>query len=308
MTDGIETPYFYLSYARSDPPTGNPDGGSYQALDSVAEPDYADNGLCALLRLRPYHDLYQDVVDRMGAQIVEIAERDPIEPVEPEKVGDIEMAPSAFPASRPLPVFFIQVAAPTTANAPDSREPEAYGDQAADWRPFVAEQELPLAEYARQITERFDFDVRVSAIGRAGDLSGRRPGIMVIDPAFIADEPGRAEFAAAAKLPRWVLPLVVVDRPNDTRTRKLADDVLDMLIEARTLPTETARRAARGVESLDAFLSIVPALVAEAGKQYLKHRNSRVLSPRPVRRPRLGSQMGPDTPAAAQDPYEGRDA
>ena len=49
----------------------------------------------------------------MGAQIVEIAERDPIDPVEPEMVGDIEKAPSAFAAARrQLPVFFIQVAAP----------------------------------------------------------------------------------------------------------------------------------------------------------------------------------------------------
>ena len=34
----------------------------------------------------------------MGAQIAEIAERDFIEPVEPEEVGDIEKTPSAFPA------------------------------------------------------------------------------------------------------------------------------------------------------------------------------------------------------------------
>lgn len=155
----------------------------------MIEPDYADNGLCALLRLQPYHDLYQAVVDQMGEQIVEMAERDPIEPVEPDKVGDIEKAPSAFPAARPLPVFFIQVAAPTTANAPEDRDLRAYGDNPADWRPF-AEQTLSLAEYARQVTERFDFDVRLSEIGLAGDLAGRRPGIIVIDPSFIADEAG----------------------------------------------------------------------------------------------------------------------
>src|ERR1700689_615287 len=129
--------------------------GLREALDSDTEPDYADNGLWALLRLQPYHDLYQAVVDRMGAQIVEIAERDPIEPVEPEQVGDIEKAPSAFPSERRLPVFRIEVAAPTTASAPESSDPRAYGDFPSDWRPF-AEQELSLAEYARLVTERFD--------------------------------------------------------------------------------------------------------------------------------------------------------
>jgi FxsC-like protein len=276
--------------------------GLREAVDSVTEPDYADNGLCALLKLRPYHDLYREVVDRMGAQIVEIAERDPIEPVEPDKVGDIERTPSAFPAARRLPVFFIQVAAPTAANAPEVRDVRAYGATPADWRPF-AEQKLSLAEYARQVTERFDFDVRVNEIGLAGDLAGRRPGIIVIDPLFIADEAGRASLAAvAAKLPRWVLPLVVVDQRKDGRTRKLADGVFDILTKSRPLPTESARRAARGVESLDAFVSIVPVLVAEAGKQYLRDRSSRVLSPSPARRPRLGQPEGPAGPAAAQDP------
>jgi FxsC-like protein len=276
--------------------------GLRKALDSATEPDYADNGLCALLRLKPYHELYQEMVDRMGAQIVEIAERDPIEPVEPDKVGDIEKAPSAFPAARPLPVFSIQVAAPTTASAPRELDLRVYGDNSADWRPF-ADQELSLAEYARQVTERFDFDVRVSQIGQAGDLVGRRPGIIVIDPSFIADEAGRTSLAAvAAKLPRWVMPLVVVNQPEDERTRKLADDVFDILTKTRPLPTETARRAARGVESLDAFVSIVPVLVAEAGKQYLRQRGTPVKSPPSAPRPRLGQPESPAAPAAAQDP------
>jgi FxsC-like protein len=271
-------------------------GGKYppgldQALESVAEPDYADYGLCALLRLKPYHDLYRAVVDRMGAQIVEIAERDPIEAVNPEEVGDIEKAQSAFPADRPLPVFSIQVAAPTADRAVAGRDLRVYGNSAADWRPFDG-QELPLAEYARQVTERFDFDVRVTDIGPGGGRSVARPGIVVIDPEFIVDEPGRAALAAAAaKLPSWVLPVVVVDRPDDARTRALAQGVFDILTKAGALPTESARRAAGGVDSLDAFVSIVPVLVAEAGKQYLRRQ---LPSPPAARRPRLGQRDVPD--------------
>jgi hypothetical protein len=37
------------------------------------------------------------------------------------------------------------------------RSSGAYGDTALLWRPFPG-QELPLAEYARQIVERFDFN------------------------------------------------------------------------------------------------------------------------------------------------------
>jgi FxsC-like protein len=273
-----------------------------EAMDSsVTERDYADNGLRALLKLKSYHALYQVVVDRMGAQIVEIAERDPIEPVEPEVVGDIEDAPSAFPADRPLPVFSIEIAAPTTAGAPADASQitdlPTYGDTPEDWRPFPG-QELPLAEYARQLIRRFDFEARVEDFGAEADPAGRRPGIIVIDPAFIAEETGLAALQTVADtLPRWVLPLVVV-APNDEPTRNLATRVLDILPKARALTTDSLDRASRGVKSLDEFVAIVPVLVAEAERQYFRNRSSRASSPGSPRRPRLGRTEGPDAPTA----------
>ena len=272
------------------------------ALDSsVTEPDYADNGLRALLKLQSYQGLYQVVVDRMGAQIVEIAEHDPIEPVEPEKVGDIEKALSAFPADRRLPVFNIEVAVRTPASAAESRDPQAYGDTPEEWRPFPG-QELPLAEYARQLIKRFDFDVRVAPLGAEASPIRRRPGIIVIDPAFIVYEAGLAALrAVASTLPRWVLPLVVV-APDDEPTAKLAARVLDILPKATALPAEWSGRVAHGVKSLDEFVSIVPVLVAEAERQYFRHRSSRSPVPGSPSRPRLGKVEGPDAATAAQDP------
>lgn len=258
------------------------------ALDSGAtEPDYADNGLRALQKLQSYHDLYRVVVDRMGAQIVEIAEQDPIDPVEPEKVGDIEQAPSAFPVDRPLPVFNIEVA--------------GAGPAGQEWRPF-ADQKLPLAEYARQLISRFDFDVRVTAWEADASLTRRRPGIIVIDTAIIADRTGRIALeAVASTLPRWVLPLVVV-APDDEPTRELAARVIDILPTAKALPGQWSRRAADGVKSLDEFVSLVPVLVAESERQYFRHRSSRAPLPGAPGRPRLGRAEGPDTAAAEQDP------
>lgn len=273
-----------------------------EALDSgVTEPDYADNGLRALLKLKPYHALYRAVVDRMAAQIVELAEHDPIDPVEPEQVGDIEKAPSAFPADRRPPVFNVEVAVPTEVIAGRRRDPRAYGGAPQDWRPFPG-QELPLAEYARQLIKRFDFDVRVAPVGADLDRVRTRPGIIVIDPAFILHEAGQAALRAiASTLPRWVVPLVVV-APDDEPTRKLAARVLDILPKATALPTEWSGRASRGVTSLDEFVSIVPVLVAEAERQYFRHRSNRAPVPGSSGRPRLGRAEGPDAAAAAQDP------
>ena len=272
------------------------------ALESgTTEPDYADNGLRALLKLRSYRDLYEAVVDRMGAQIVEIAEQDPIEPVEPERVGDIEKAPSAFPADRPLPVFHIEVAVPASASAGQGDDSRGYGETPEDWRPFSG-QKLPLAEYARQLIKRFDFDVRVTALQAETGFARRRPGIIVIDPAFLFSEDGRAALRAVARtLPRWVLPLVVA-APDDEATRELAARVIDILPSAAALPAQWSGRAAHGVKSLDEFVSLVPVLVAEAERQYFRHRSSRSPMPGSPSRPRLGRPEGPDAATAAQDP------
>jgi FxsC-like protein len=283
------------------PLAGVPDPpGLREALArDVTVPDYAGNGLRALLKLRSYHESYRAVLNRLATQIVALAERDPIEPVEPSKVGDIEKAPSAFPATRPLPVFNVEVAAPTAVNAPRGRYLPSYGETPALWRPFPGQQ-LPLAEYARQLIERFDFDVRVAAVSAAADPAARRPGIIVIDPAFIADEAGRGTLrAVASALPRWVLPLVVV-APDDEPTRELRAGVLDILTKAKALTTEWSAPAARGVTSLRKFVEMVPVLVAEAERQYFRYRRPPL--PRSAERPRLGRIDGPEGPGAVPNP------
>lgn len=278
----------------------DPPGLREAMVPGVTESDYADNGMRALLKLRSYHGSYRAVVNRLAVQIVELAERDPIEPVEPSRVGDIEEAPSEFPASRPLPIFIIEVAAPSAANAPEGPDPLSYGESPEQWRPFSG-QKLPLAEYARQLTERFDFDVRVGEVGMTANPAARRPGIIVIDPAFIADEAGRSALGAVARtLPPWVLPLVVV-APDDKATRERAAGVLDILAKAKVLSTERSGQAARGVKSLDDFVSIVPVLVAEAERQYFRYRSSRVPPSRAAGRPRLGQPEWPEAPTAASE-------
>ena len=268
---------------------------------AVTEPDYADNGLRALLKLRRYHDSYLAVVDRMAAQIVEIAEHDPLEPVEPEQVGDIEKAPSAFPVDRRLPVFNVEVAVPAAATAGRGSDPHAYVGTPEEWRPFPG-QELPLAEYARQLINRFDFDVRVATVGAELNSIRTRPGIIVIDPAFIGHEDGRAALRAiASTLPLWVVPLVIV-APDDQPTRELAARVIDILPKATALPLAWSGRASHGVKSLSEFVSIVPVLVAEAERQYFRHRGNRAPVPGAPDRPGFGRADGPDAATAAQDP------
>ena len=174
-----------------------------------------------------------------------------------------------------LSVFVIETATPTVSTVVAEHDPRGYGENGADWRPFL-QQELPLAEYARQAVGRLGFNAKVSGIKTASDPCTRRPGIILIDPWFIADDAGRLALESAVKnLPRWVLPLIILNQPNDTDTKKLASQVREILHGAWALPTDSSRRAAMGVSSLDDFVFAVRLLATEAERQYMRYRSGR---------------------------------
>jgi hypothetical protein len=157
----------------------------------------------------------------------------------------------------PLGVFAVEIAAP--------------GGGSADWRPFPA-QELPLTEYARQIVERFDLKAEVIELITDRDPDISRPGIILIDPRFITIPGGRAALeAAVTRLPKWVLPILILGQPDDARTEDLADQVRDIFFAADALRARSARRGARGVSSFRAFSLLVRDLVLEAEGQYIAH-------------------------------------
>jgi len=265
-------------------------------------PDYTENGLRALLKIGPYRSSYRTMVNIVARRIVEIAEEAPIGPSE---VPDIDDMTSPFTTEQHLPVFAIETAAPTVTTVVREHDSRGYGDRSSDWRPFL-DQESSLAEYAEHIARRFDFKPEVSGI-KVIDPRSRRPGIILIDPWFIADDAGRTALESAVEnLPRWVLPLVIIDHPGDATTAKLADQVREILSSVGALPTDSSRRAARGVSSLDEFVSTVRVLVAEAERQYLRYRGGQyqsgpVISPRSGTRPRLRGPVRPEEEASAPD-------
>jgi hypothetical protein len=187
-----------------------------------------------------------------------------------------------YPPESPLGVFTVEIAAP--------------GGSSADWRPFPA-QELSLAEYARQIAERFDLKVEVIELTADRDLDTSRPGIILIDPRFMTIQGGRSALeAAVAELPKWVLPLIILDQPDDARTEELADQVRDLLFAAGALRVRSARRGARGVSSFRAFSLLVRDLVLEAEGQYIPYRSrQRYGTPIPSRS--SSSRSGPPVPS-----------
>jgi len=271
--------------------------GLQEALDlGVGEHGYTENGLRALLKIPRYQGSYRGVVNVAAKRIVTVAEEYPIRPSE---VPDIDQMKSPFTPEPHLSVFVIETAAPTAGTVVPERDARGYGESSSDWRPFP-QQERPLAEYARQVARGLDFNAEVRELKAVNDPHTRRPGIILIDPWFVADDSGRLTLESVVdSLPRWVLPLMILDQPDDASTQKLADQVREILNAAGALPTDSARRAARGISSFDDFVSTVRTLAAEAERQYMRYHSRRsqsgqVPSPTSSSRPGLRRHARPD--------------
>lgn len=252
----------------------------------ATEPAYAENGLQALLRLLPYRESYEKVVDNLAAAIVDTVESNP--PLAPSVAPDIYSVPSAFGPAESGTYFGVSIAAPTARELPSDQDRSAYGDAARDWRPFPDEQQLPLADYATQVAEQLlDFAVKVTDADPLRD-SYPRPGVMLIDPWFAAQGRLAVLRSMAAKLPVWVIPFLVLGEGSEERIPELINQVRDVLEPLSRDKPEPARDAISGVSSLQAFMSLMPRLVAEAQRQYLRQGPVRRAWPQSGGLPRIG--------------------
>jgi FxsC-like protein len=221
------------------------------------------------------------------------------------RLADSDDMNSPLTAAPHLPVFMVEMAAPTQKTAASDLDHRCYGESSSDWRPFP-QQEFPLAEYASQVIRRLDLETEICGIKTVSDPRSRRPGIILIDPWFIAADSGRTALeSAVGNLPRWVMSLLILNQPDDARTQKLADQVREILYTAGALPTDSSRRAARGVSSLQDFIAIVRVLVSDVERQYLRYRNGQYWSGQKVSSPSDsrpdGSASTPDQPGETPD-------
>ncbi|GAA2585120.1 hypothetical protein GCM10010411_17320 [Actinomadura fulvescens] len=245
-------------------------------------PAYAENGLKALSRLAVYQDAYLATLERLAARIVAISASGLIGP---SSVDDVDRLESPFRAEAAAKQFVVTVAAPTAAALPAGRRPDGYGADSAQWRAFPADQELSLVSYATAVAERLDFAVLVTGVEKAGDDLAGKPGVMLVDPWFVANERDAGRLAEFARgLSPWVLPIILVDPAADARSIEFARRAEDILRGARTPSGERAVRALRTIRSFEEFVSLMPFLIADAEREYL--RKSPLRRPITKRRPR----------------------
>jgi FxsC-like protein len=291
---GVENPMMRVTPVLWSPlqPGFRPAGLDEALAIGAGESAYAENGLRALLRLAPYRSSYSRVVERLASRIVDLAENAPIPVSAVRDIGDL---PSPFVDSAAAE-FAVAVAAPTRAAMPAGADAAAYSTSSIGWRPFPAVQELSLAEYAATVAEQLDFAVLVMDLRAVEGQLGTRPGVILIDPSFGADEEGLDALRRAVSGRPWILPVLVLVRPagDDSRNIALAQRIRAILSKAQPAHTESVRLAQAGVGSLEQFVALMPFLIAEAERQYLRRGPIMRATARPGLRPRLRPEEDSD--------------
>lgn len=237
--------------------------------------EYIENGLRALRMLAMYRDSYEAVVSLLAERIVRATDEAPLDPL----VHPLDSFPSAFRVEDAAADFTVAVAAPTVRSVPPGRDSRSYGDASTDWRPFGERERLRLAEYAATTAERLDFSTVMLEAHEAARLHPGTPAVVLIDPWIAKPGTNEAQLAALRRLfgskrRRWTLPLVVLDAA-DPQSREDRGQLLDrlerVLSDAGALTSEAARRGARGVNSIEEFAAMMPVMVTEAERQFIKH-------------------------------------
>ncbi|MCG6495103.1 TIR-like protein FxsC [Kitasatospora sp. A2-31] len=153
-------------------------------------PDYATEGLYALMKLSYFRGAYELAVHRLARRIVEVAEETVI------PVGrrlDFNSQPSAFNVTAPTKRLRISVLAYHRGDVPPERNPDYYGEKRTDWHPFRPAAPRPLAEHAVRLARQLGFQATVHEFdGEAEEIIAggepTAPGLLLLDRWVLKDE------------------------------------------------------------------------------------------------------------------------
>ncbi|MEW2428523.1 TIR-like protein FxsC [Micromonospora sp. NPDC047644] len=286
VTAGHLTPVLWIPF---------PPWEAHPELDDALDlgrdvPAYAADGLRAFCMLSVYRAQYELLLSRLASRIVHTAERRPIGP---------SRAPGLDEVVRPAPTdpdFVVAVLAPTRDRLPTDRDPAGYASSGRLWRPYGGRQQLPAAEYAASTAERLGLSARTEDFAQASALLDRRPAVLLVDP-WIAAVPAAAAVLARMLhgLRQWVVPLVVTDDDDSQNATRWATEVTELLHDAG-LPQ--VKRAG----SMPEFVDLMPALVTEARRQFLRYGPVVPFEPQPEPVPSLRDGLPIAVPTVPTDP------
>ncbi len=284
---------------------------------------HANEGLYRLIKLNRRRDEYQETVLQLAEHIVRVAQDSPLPPGTPR---DYDATPSAFkPRGQGTRRIHLTVAAPTRGTLPEHRDVRPYGERAQDWNPYHSEATRPLSAHAAELIRSLDYRVTVSSLDEAdaslgaereagvegtpdGDAGPDQPHLLIVDRWVATAEKhcdelkrldGHAQSWMNVVVP-WNHADIQCHSAEGVELCQVLEDLMPRLLDrGRRTPWH---RAVDGVPTLKEFTDLLPAVVAHAAGQFLRHAHAHPPSGPHVPRPRL---LGPAPPADAQGPHEG---
>lgn len=284
-------------------------------------PDYAAEGLYALMKLSYFRSAYELAVHRLAARIVEVAEETVI------PVGrrlDFNAQPSAFDVAAPTKRLRISVLSYHQGEVPVDRNPDYYGTRRTDWHPYRPAANRPLAEHAVRLARQLgfqptvhEFDDEAEALLGGGEPTA--PGLLLLDRWALCDERrrelvrrfDRSDSAWVSVLEPWN-----ADDPDCVERHRemaeLADQVLRLTHRAARPSFLGVIGGTPGLASLEEFDDALPRAAMKA--KYAFEGRTRTepeappAPPEPARRlPAAGRTSRPDRyggdPSEPDDPF-----
>jgi FxsC-like protein len=252
-------------------------------------PLYTEHGFYGIMKVSRWREAYEEAVYLLARRIVDAAEAAP--PVEPEVWTEYESLPNAFdgyggtgPGDKLLRLTII---APGRDELPGGRDPAYYGENVREWNPYRQDSLRAIADHAVDLARSLSYTPDVGDLYRhepalfgTGQPTG--PEVLLIDPwAVLQPECGQMLRQLDAMDKPWVQ-VVVVWNTKDAQMQADAQHLRSaleaalprMLREGRA----TSALAVRGVPSLEDFGVVLPAVIAAAGRHYVRLASARIAS------------------------------
>jgi FxsC-like protein len=247
---------------------------------------YTEHGFYGIMKVKRWRDIYEEVAFLLAKQIVAAAEASPSLP---SALVPYESLPSAFGGKgatglgdKPLG---ITVVAPIKGELPEGRDEAYYGSDFRAWNPYRGDSMRPLAAHATDVAKGLSYTPEVGDLFRnEARLVGReppsRPEVLLVDPwAAMLPECGEVLQQLDSQDNPWVQVVVVwnqKDAQMRTERRRLVAALGDALPRKLREGRATHVFAVRGVPSLEEFGLVLPPVIAEAGRHYLRFLSARL--------------------------------
>lgn len=268
------------------------DGHLPEAVTSVQynsadfDPLYAEHGFYGIMKVGRWESVYDEAVYLLARRIVDAGEAAP--PSEPEIWTQYESLPSAFGGFAAMgpgdKLLRVTVVAQGKDDLPGGRDQLYYGKDVREWNPYRQDSVRPLADHAMELARSLSYTPDVgdlyrheSALLGSGPPAG--PEVLLIDPCAVLHAECRETLRQFDALDKPWVQVVVVWNQQDIQLQADSQQLRAALEAA--LPRRlregraTSALAVRGVPSLEDFGVVLPAVIAEAGRHYLRFVSSR---------------------------------